>query len=365
MGIGPVIEHGFYYDFDLPRSLSPDDLDALDAACGPSSAPSCRCGASRWPAPEALAHWRAQGDPYKVELIEDLPPDVALSFYEQGGPEGFTDLCRGPHVRTTGDVTPHFKLMSVAGAYWRGDEKRPMMQRVYGVAFATAEELEKHLWQLEEGRRRDHRKLGAELDLFVLDDDVGPGLPLWLPRGTVLVEQIERLAKEMELAAGYQQVRTPHVSKEQLFLKSGHLPYYAESMYPPDGARARPLLHEADELPVPPQDLRGAPALLPRPARAAVRVRHLLPLRGLRRPDGPDAGAQHADERRPHLLLRGAVRGRVPGRRRPLPALLRAVRHRGVRHALLEARAGGARQEVRRRAGAVAAHRGDDPAPRS
>jgi threonyl-tRNA synthetase len=123
--------------------------------------------------------------------------------------------------------------MSVAGAYWRGDEKRPMMQRVYGVAFATAEDLERHLWQLEEGRRRDHRKLGAELDIFVLDDDVGPGLPLWLPRGTVLVEQIERLAKEMELAAGYQQVRTPHVSKEQLFLKSGHLPYYADSMYPP------------------------------------------------------------------------------------------------------------------------------------
>jgi threonyl-tRNA synthetase len=233
MGIGPVIEHGFYYDFDLPRSLSPDDLDALDArmrAIVTAKLPLRRFEMAR---PEALAHWRALGDPYKVELIEDLPPDVALSFYEQGGDEGFTDLCRGPHVRTTGDVTPHFKLMSVAGAYWRGDEKRPMMQRVYGVAFATAEELEKHLWQIEEGRRRDHRKLGAELDLFVLDDDVGPGLPLWLPRGTVLVEQIERLAKEMELAAGYQQVRTPHVSKEQLFLKSGHLPYYAESMYPP------------------------------------------------------------------------------------------------------------------------------------
>lgn len=233
MGIGPVIEHGFYYDFDLPRSLTPDDLPVLEERM--RAIVEARLPLHRYEVPraEALAHWRAQGDPYKVELIEDLPAEAPISFYEQGGAAGFTDLCRGPHVPTTGDVTPHFRLMSVAGAYWRGDESRPMMQRVYGVAFATAEELERHLWQLEEAKRRDHRKLGAELDLYVLDDDVGPGLPLWLPRGTVLVEQIERLAKEMEEAAGYQQVRTPHVSKEQLFLKSGHLPYYADSMYPP------------------------------------------------------------------------------------------------------------------------------------
>ncbi len=233
MGIGPVIEHGFYYDFDLPRTLTPEDLVALETRM--RAIIDARLPLRRYQVPraEALVHWRAQGDPYKVELIEDLPEGVAISFYEQGGDAGFTDLCRGPHVPSTGDVTPHFKLMSVAGAYWRGDETRPMMQRVYGVAFATAEELEHHLWQLEEARRRDHRKLGAELDLYVLDEDVGPGLPLWLPRGTVLVEQIERLAKEMEEAAGYQQVRTPHVSKEELFLKSGHLPYYADSMYPP------------------------------------------------------------------------------------------------------------------------------------
>jgi len=233
MGIGPVIGNGFYYDFDLPRSLTPDDLATLEVRMRELIAARLPLRRYEVPRAEALAHWRAQGDPYKVELIDDLPEGVAISFYEQGGPAGFTDLCRGPHVPTTGDVTPHFKLMSVAGAYWRGDETRPMMQRVYGVAFATAEELEKHLWRLAEAKRRDHRKLGAELDLFVLDDDVGPGLPLWLPRGTVLVEQIERLAKELELAAGYQQVRTPHVSKEQLFVKSGHLPYYADSMYPP------------------------------------------------------------------------------------------------------------------------------------
>jgi threonyl-tRNA synthetase len=233
MGIGPVIEHGFYYDFDLPRSLTPEDLEAIDARMRDLMAAKLTLSRTEVSRADALAHWRRLGDPYKVELIEDLPEDVAITFYNQVGEEGFTDLCRGPHVPNTGDVTPHFRLMSVAGAYWRGDESRPMMQRIYAVAFDTAEALEHHLWQLEEGRRRDHRKIGAELDLFVMDDDIGPGLPLWLPRGTVMVEQIEQLAKEMELAAGYQQVRTPHVTKEQLFLKSGHLPYYADSMYPP------------------------------------------------------------------------------------------------------------------------------------
>jgi len=233
MGVGPIIEHGFYYDFDLPRSLTPEDLESIEGRMRAIIAERLPLRRYQVPRSEALAHWRAQGDPYKVELIEDLPEGVAISFYEQGGEAGFTDLCRGPHVPNTGDVTPHFKLMSVAGAYWRGDESRPMMQRIYAIAFASAEELEHHQWLLQEARRRDHRKLGADLDLFVLDDDIGPGLPLWLPRGAVIVEQIEQLAKEMELAAGYQQVRTPHVTKEQLFLKSGHLPYYADSMYPP------------------------------------------------------------------------------------------------------------------------------------
>lgn len=233
MGIGPVIEHGFYYDFDLPRSLTPEDLEVIEARMRTIIAARLPLRRYQLPRAAALAHWRAQGDPYKVELIEDLPDSVPLSFYEQGGEAGFTDLCRGPHVRNTADVTPHFKLMTVAGAYWRGDESRPMMQRIYAIAFANPEDLEHHQWQLQEARRRDHRKLGSELDLYVIDDDIGPGLPLWLPRGTVMVEQIEQLAKEMELAAGYQQVRTPHVTKEQLFIKSGHLPYYADSMYPP------------------------------------------------------------------------------------------------------------------------------------
>jgi len=162
-----------------------------------------------------------------------LPDDEPITFYEQGGQEGFTDLCRGPHVPSTGALPSYFRLMSVAGAYWRGDETRPMLQRIYGVAFATKEELEKHLWQLEEAKKRDHRRLGADLDIFVLDDDVGPGLPLWLPRGTVMIDQIEKLAHDMEDARGYQRVRSPHLAKEDLFQKSGHLAHYEESMFPP------------------------------------------------------------------------------------------------------------------------------------
>ncbi len=233
MGIGPVIENGFYYDFDLPRSLTPDDLARLETRMREIIAADLPLRKYALPRSQALARFRAQGDPYKVELIEDLPEDETITFYEQGGEEGFTDLCRGPHVPSTGAVTPHFKLMNLAGAYWRGDESRPMLQRVYGVAFATAEELEHHLWQLEEAKKRDHRKLGAELDIFVLDEDVGPGLPLWLPRGAVMIDEIERLAKEVEEEAGYDRVRSPHLAKQRLYEISGHLAHYQEDMYPP------------------------------------------------------------------------------------------------------------------------------------
>jgi len=232
MGIGPVIEHGFYYDFDLPRSLTPEDLPQLEERMRAIIAADLPLTRSVVERDVALRRYRDFGDPYKVELIEDLDEGVEISFYQQGGEDGFTDLCRGPHVPSTGRLPTHFRLTSLAGAYWRGDERRPMLQRVYGVAFADAAALEQHLWQLEEAKRRDHRKLGAELDIFTLDDDIGPGLPLWLPRGTIIVEELERLAHEVESAAGYQHVRSPHLTKEQLFLKSGHLPYYADSMFP-------------------------------------------------------------------------------------------------------------------------------------
>ena len=233
MGVGPVIEHGFYYDFDVPETLNAEDLAAIEVKMREIIAAKLPLRKYSLPFSEAIKRYKDLADPYKVELIEDLGEDTALSFYEQGGEEGFTDLCRGPHVPNTAELPKHFKLMHVAGAYWRGDEKNKMLQRIYGVAFQSAEALENHLWMLEEAKRRDHRKLGAELDIFTLDEDIGPGLPLWLPRGAILIEEIEKLAKDMEEKGGYKRVRSPHLTKEQLFIKSGHLPYYAESMYPP------------------------------------------------------------------------------------------------------------------------------------
>jgi threonyl-tRNA synthetase len=225
-GIGPSIENGFYYDFDLPRSLMPDDLPPIETKMGEiiaSNAPFIREEMTK---EEARRLFAVQ--PYKLELIDEIP-DEAVSLYWQGS---FVDLCRGPHLSSSREIKA-FKLVSIAGAYWRGDEHRPMLQRIYGVAFDTEEALAEHLARLEEAKKRDHRKLGKELEIFIFDDEVGPGLPLWLPNGGIIIEEIENLAKEMELKHGYMRVRTPHLAKEDLFKRSGHLPYYAESMYPP------------------------------------------------------------------------------------------------------------------------------------
>ena len=177
---------------------------------------------------DALAYFQERKDPYKLELINDLD-DGTITFYTQGN---FTDLCRGPHIPHTGYIKA-VKLLSIAGAYWRGDEKNKMLTRIYGITFPKAKELEEHLEMLEEAKKRDHRKLGKELELFTFDDDIGPGLPLWLPNGAFLIEQLEDLAKKTEKKAGYKRVRTPHIAKENLYLTSGHLPYYKDSMFPP------------------------------------------------------------------------------------------------------------------------------------
>jgi len=167
--------------------------------------------------------------PYKLELLDEIPEGENISIYSQGG---FVDLCRGPHVAATGEIKV-FTLTSIAGAYWRGDEHRPMLQRIYGAAFDIQKDLDDYITQQEEAAKRDHRKLGREMEIFTFDDDVGPGLPLWLPNGGAMIEEIEKLAKDMELRHGYVRVKTPHVTKETLFKRSGHLPYYADSMYPP------------------------------------------------------------------------------------------------------------------------------------
>ena len=172
---------------------------------------------------------RPEPSKFKLDIIENIPADEKISLYRNGD---FIDLCAGPHVMRTGNIGA-FKLTSVASAYYKGDEKNPQLQRVYGTAFKTKKELDDYFAMLEEAKKRDHRKLGKELELFVFDDDVGPGLPMFLPRGAVIAEELEKLAKETEFAAGYQRVRTPHIARESLYKKSGHLPYYAESMFPP------------------------------------------------------------------------------------------------------------------------------------
>ncbi len=239
--IGPPVENGFYYDFDLPRNLTPEDLEKIEKRMRQIISGKHEFMKKVISADEAREVFKDQ--PYKLELIDGLEKG---GFDEYGNPlkekpeisiyqhDSFVDLCRGPHVDNTKQIKPDaVKLMSIAGAYWRGDENNKMLQRIYGTAWENAQQLKDYLWQLEEAKKRDHRKLGKELEIFIFDDEVGPGLPLWLPNGGVMIEELEKLAKEMEEKAGYVRVRTPNVSKEDLFLHSGHLPYYAESMYPP------------------------------------------------------------------------------------------------------------------------------------
>jgi threonyl-tRNA synthetase len=241
IAIGPPIENGFYYDFDLPRNLTPEDLEAIEKRMRQIIAGKYEFVKEVVSADEARQIFKDQ--PYKLELIDGLekggqdeygnPLQVKpeISLYKD---DSFVDLCRGPHVANTREIKPDaLKLMSVAGAYWRGDEHNKMLQRIYGTAWENAQQLKDYLWQIEEAKKRDHRKVGKDLDIFFFDEEVGPGLPLFPPNGGVMIEQIEKLAKEMEDKAGYLRVVTPNLSKEDLFIHSGHLPYYAESMYPP------------------------------------------------------------------------------------------------------------------------------------
>ena len=227
LAIGPAIDDGFYYDFDLAEPFTPEDLQKIEREMKRVVKQNHRferIDVERQEAEEMVAN-----APYKQEILADLEEGQTLSFYQDGE---FIDLCRGPHMLGTGQIK-HFKLLSVAGAYWRGDESRKMLQRIYGTAFATREALDHHLAMLEEAKKRDHRTLGKQLELFTFDDEVGPGLPLWLPKGTVLIDELEDLARKTEREAGYQRVRTPHICKESMYKRSGHLPYYAASMFPP------------------------------------------------------------------------------------------------------------------------------------
>lgn len=227
--VGPPVDNGFYYDIDLgDRSMTEEDLRALEAKMSELAKQNNVFVRKEVPKAEAVAYFAEKGDEYKLDLLQNLE-DGTITFYTQGG---FTDLCRGPHIPHTGLIKA-FKLTNIAGAYWKGDDKNKMLTRVYGVSFPSQKELDEYLALLEEAKKRDHRKLGKELSIYTMDDDVGQGLIMWMPNGTIIIEELEKLAKETEEEAGYHRVVTPHIAKESMYLTSGHLPYYADSMYPP------------------------------------------------------------------------------------------------------------------------------------
>ena len=226
--IGPTIENGFYYDFDVDVPFSDEILETIEQKMKELAKSGQEIHRQEMSASDAGKLFSDMGESYKVEIIEEIDPNDVISTYEQ---TDFTDLCRGPHVSNTAKIK-HFKLLSTSGAYWRGDENNKMLQRIYGTVFASKDALKTHLNNLEEAKKRDHRKLGKELKLFTFDEEIGPGLPLWLPNGAVMVEELEQLAKATERSAGYDQVRTPHLTKGKLYEKSGHLEHYKDSMYP-------------------------------------------------------------------------------------------------------------------------------------
>lgn len=227
--VGPPVDNGFYYDVDLGgQNLSTDDFKKIEDKMLELARQNNLFQRKEIPKQEAIQYFTDKGDEYKLDLLQNLE-DGNITFYTQGN---FTDLCRGPHIPNTGFIKA-VKLTALAGAYWKGDERNKQLTRIYGIAFPKKSELDEYLLMLEEAKKRDHRKLGKELEIFTFDDDVGPGLPLWLPNGAAIIERLEEFAKKTEAEAGYVRVRTPHIAKESMYLKSGHLPYYAESMFPP------------------------------------------------------------------------------------------------------------------------------------
>lgn len=227
--VGPALEKGFYYDIDLGgKTIREEDVIVLEQKMNELAKKANDYIRKEMSKAEAVAYFTEKGDEYKLDLLSGLE-DGNITFYTQGG---FTDLCRGPHIPNT-SVIKAIKITNIAGAFWKGDEKNKMLTRVYGVTFPNQKELDEYLLLLEEAKKRDHRKLGKELGIYTMDDDVGPGLPLWMPNGTIIIEELEHLAKETEEAAGYKRVVTPHIAKESMYITSGHLPYYQDSMFPP------------------------------------------------------------------------------------------------------------------------------------
>ena len=227
--VGPPLDNGYYYDIDMgDNKLTEEDLIRIEKRMTELAAQANKYVRIEMPKDEAVKYFTEKGDEYKLDLLKGLT-DGEITFYKQGH---FTDLCRGPHIPST-DYIKAVKLLNIAGAYWKGDERNKQLTRVYGITFPKQAQLDAHLAMLEEARKNDHRTLGKELEIFTFDDEVGPGLPLWLPKGAAIIEKLERLAKDSEHEQGYVRVKSPHLAKEALYLRSGHLPYYADSMFPP------------------------------------------------------------------------------------------------------------------------------------
>ena len=376
---GPPVDNGFYYDVDLPHRISPDDFEKIEAEMKKeikANHPFERIEVSRDEALElgnkgrlAALGERPEPSKFKLDIIENIPADEKISLYRSGD---FIDLCAGPHVMRTGNIGA-FKLTNVASAYYKGDEKNPQLQRVYGTAFKTKKELDDYFAMLEEAKKRDHRKLGKELNFSFSTMMSVPVLPMFLPRGAVIAEELEKLAKETEFAAGYQRVRTPHIARESLYLKSGHLPYYAESMFPPmevmeevEVMKRDALKRESSETASTLQRLNPSTryylkamncphhhklfAALPRsyrdlPLRLAeygtdYRYEKSGELFGLMRVRSLHMNDAH------HLLHTGAVRGGVQRGQRNVSELFQAVRDRQISDAFLDARSSEARTEI-------------------
>ena len=226
--IGPTIEDGFYYDFKRDRAFTPDEIEKVEARMEEIAKSNLKVTREEMPKSQAIELFRGMGEDYKVAIIEDIP-DEKVSLYRQGD---WVDLCRGPHVPSTGAIKA-FKLTGVAGAYWRGNEKNEMLQRIYGTAWPTKQALKEHLRLLEEAKKRDHRKLGQELGLFMISDVVGPGLPIWLPKGAMVRSILERYIVDIERSTGYQHVNTPQLARVDLYKRSGHWDHFKDNMYPP------------------------------------------------------------------------------------------------------------------------------------
>ena len=227
--IGPAIENGFYYDFSRKTPFSMEDLIKIEKKMHEIIDKGDSFLREVWNRDDAIRYFEDMGEKYKSEIIKDLPFEEDITIYRQGD---WVDLCRGPHLPTTKHIGKAFKLMKVSGAYWRGDESNEMLTRIYGTVWRTDKELKSYLNMLAEAEKRDHRKIGKELNLFTFDEEVGAGLPLWLPNGMIIIDELEKLAKDTETKAGYDRVRTPHITKSSLYEKSGHLSHYKDSMFP-------------------------------------------------------------------------------------------------------------------------------------